>query len=498
MKDLVQRFVDKGLLSFAYVHQLLWEYIRELTSSKGMSKSIDKHKHIDYHKHLSLIKVSYSLGMKGKFLEDLVSSLVESVLHLATTKPGAKSCCIIATYGNAKERKRMIKTMKGNVMSLAMHHSSHLPLMRLIDVTDDTVNIQKSLLDEIRSVKPVVKYSADGTIVGKPLPALISLALDPFGSKFLLRLINPKQRHLEPDEEVLFISDPSITSSKKFAEMRWKENLTYLQVPLIQVCNKYANDLLRNRYGCKVLEAVMQVFYPNQLLQSLAMLFIGMTVHTGELSDDKAMIADDANDEDSDEEDNEVIEEDEAQNEAGNMIDYWSNENDDTVNKSSEKMDEDDENADDHETEDPMAEALPLQEDPVSHSFMKSLVQFESKLFQEGKDEVDSLNMSFWNGKPVFTGSYCMSILNHLNDDEQRNTLDDWLSHNRPCLALADIFKINSEAKSKVMELLSKCESKLIESKGNCKGASILHELYASAKPKANATTEKKKGKAKK
>jgi len=231
MRDLVQRFVDKGLLAFTYVHNLIWEYVQEISNTGD------------------------SAATNAARIEDLIKQLVDSIPKLMTTKCGAKVSCFLISHGGAKERKRILKALKGNVLESLFHESAHLVIMRLIDVTDDTVNVQKTLLEEIRSVNPVEKYSASGELIGTPYPPLVSVAKNRFGKKFLLRLLSPSKRHLEPDEEFLFYSD--VSTSKKSALARRKEHLTYLQAPLLHVCHKYMTDLARcQNGGARVLEEV--------------------------------------------------------------------------------------------------------------------------------------------------------------------------------------------------------------------------------------------------
>jgi hypothetical protein len=103
-----------------------------------------------------------------------------------------------------------------------------------VDVTDDTVTVQKSLLEEIRSPLPDIKYTATGDVIGTPYPPLISIAKHRNGSKLLLRLLSPQSKHLEPgDETSLFASVP--ISSKKAPAVRRREHLAYLKSPLLQV-----------------------------------------------------------------------------------------------------------------------------------------------------------------------------------------------------------------------------------------------------------------------
>ncbi|KAJ1387809.1 hypothetical protein B484DRAFT_409803, partial [Ochromonadaceae sp. CCMP2298] len=87
-RDIVQRFVQKGLLEFAYVHNLLWEYIQQA-------------------------QIFLTQG-QGHYMADLVAQLAEAAPKLLSTKPGAKVICAVVTHAQAKDRKRIIKTLKGH------------------------------------------------------------------------------------------------------------------------------------------------------------------------------------------------------------------------------------------------------------------------------------------------------------------------------------------------------------------------------------------------
>ncbi len=80
MRDLVQKFVDKGLLEFKYVHELIWEYCKAISSS-GESKR----------------------------LEDLSNQVLDFAPKLITTKAGVKTVCVLTTQGGAKDRKKVLK-----------------------------------------------------------------------------------------------------------------------------------------------------------------------------------------------------------------------------------------------------------------------------------------------------------------------------------------------------------------------------------------------------
>ena len=101
MRDLTQKFVDKGLMEFSFVHNLLWEYTQQIV------KDVD---------------VTAIAGKKSR-IDDLVNQLVESGPKLMSTKPGAKAMCLIVTHAGVKERKRIMKTLKGHCLESLLHDS---------------------------------------------------------------------------------------------------------------------------------------------------------------------------------------------------------------------------------------------------------------------------------------------------------------------------------------------------------------------------------------
>jgi pumilio homology domain family member 6 len=141
MRDLVQKCVDKGLLEFAFVHNLIWEYCQQCS------------------------------GVQSR-LNDIVTLSSDSTRKLMSTKPGSRAMCVVISNSSAKDRKKVMKGLKGHVLECLLHEAAHLAVLRLIDVTDDTVNVQKLLLDEMSSTKKTIQYAADGKVTGETVPLL--------------------------------------------------------------------------------------------------------------------------------------------------------------------------------------------------------------------------------------------------------------------------------------------------------------------------------------
>ena len=368
MRDLIQKFVDKGLMEFSFVHNLLWEYTQQIV------KDVD-------------VTVTAVVGKKNR-IDDLINQLVESGPKLMSTKPGSKAMCLIVSHAGVKERKRILKTLKGHTLESLLHDSAFLTIMRLVDVTDDTVTVQKSLLEEIRSTLPDIKYTATGEVIGIPYPPLISIAKHRNGNKLLLHLLSPNKKHLEPgDETDLFSTTP--LSSKKLPSVRRREHLAYLKSPLIQVCSRYTIDLVRCRSGGKVLEEVVRTFFPSSTLQSAARIFAGLDVEVGDVVEEEEFEGEGDEEEEGEEEDDE--EEEEKGEGEGDEEEEGEEEDDEEEEGDECDVDEEVEEEDgmmeieEEEVEKvttssqvvPVAEVLPIQEDPVAHLLLKKILQFE-------------------------------------------------------------------------------------------------------------------------
>lgn len=364
MRDLVQKFVDKGLMEFSFVHNLLWEYTQQIVKE--------------------VVDTTAAAGKKSR-IDDLVNQLVESGPKLMSTKPGAKAMCLVVTHAGVKERKRIMKTLKGHTLESLLHDSAFLAIMRLVDVTDDTVTVQKSLLEEIRSPLADIKYTATGEIIGSPYPPLISIAKHRNGNKFLLRLLSPDKKCFEPgDETDLFATVPP--TSKKLPAVRRREHLAYLKAPLIQVCAQYAGDLVRCRSGGRVLEELVRTYFPSTVLDSIARIFAGLEVDVSPVNEEDMSAYGGGDDDDDDEEEEEEEEEGDHEGEGGD-------EEGDANEEEEEAMDEDDNELEEDGMEEemdveepagqaqlnaaPVVELLAIQEDPVAHLLLKKILLLE-------------------------------------------------------------------------------------------------------------------------
>jgi len=141
----------------------------------------------------------------------------------------------------------------------------------LIQVTDDTVSIQKSVLNEILA-KPKNNEESEGDVKN----GLLELALSDTGSKLFLMLLveddESRLKYFDPYERSILEPIPTIKengkdvpTSKKDPNARRKELLKHIKDDLLETCTENAEELLKSLPGSRVLKEVYSSV-PNQKL----------------------------------------------------------------------------------------------------------------------------------------------------------------------------------------------------------------------------------------
>jgi hypothetical protein len=428
MKDLLNKFLGKQLLDFSFVQELLWEVCAEL---------IRLEQEIDDHRAAGSLPKDELDGMAKKlaqFQNELIASnLLE--FHAKLIAPGAgqagsKVLTYLVQVMAAKDRKKLVKLLKGKFVSLLLaSRFSFLPLTKLFSVTDDSVVLQKTLLDELRSLKlGPAQYSATGDLltasaaapaVDLSKPALFNVLRHPAAVKFVLALCwNYHGRdqadaasvwNQEDFDGLFMIGRLAVAkTSKKDATQRKREHLVFLQAALLRLVGgrRYLPELVRDKTAVKALEAVAYTLYPaGHFLENFARLLT-----------DRELLEDDEEEEEEEEdqeegEDEDEAEEEEEQEEEAEEMDVAEEEDQEEEEEGGAEQDEvggeEVEDAEEFHQQLEEAEAdkqaalkkraaaeaeqkeaaaaaaaalLPMAEDPTAHVLAKRLLRFETKL----------------------------------------------------------------------------------------------------------------------
>lgn len=241
VRNLVNKGMEKQLYGFTYFQELLLEYLEVVPPTE----------------------VRTVAGMAA-----------DHVIHLLSAKAGTKVAALLTAYGTVKDRKRIIKSLKGYTRSGLLHRDAYLAILRLVQLTDDTVSIQKNLFNELLSSGPPSSTTTTKADEEQDSP-LLEIALSDTGSKlFLMLLIDDdntegRKKMLDPYEHSVLFANPVIVedgqevpTSKKDPAVRRKELIKHLRESLIQLSRQHADQLLRSIPGSAVLREVYAAFKP--------------------------------------------------------------------------------------------------------------------------------------------------------------------------------------------------------------------------------------------
>jgi pumilio homology domain family member 6 len=225
VKDIISKATTKGFFGYTFFQELFAEYM-------DVADSDD--------------------------IRTMVPSVADHSIHLLSTRAGARVVAACSSYGTPKDRKRICKSLKGYTTSSLLHKDAYLALLRLIQVTDDTVSISKSVLNEILNAPT----GEDGE--GKP-HQLLRLALSEFASKLFLMLLveddEARSKYFDPYERSILEAEATVKengkvvpTSKKDAVLRREELRAHLVESLEKLCTEHTTELLKSLPGSRVLK----------------------------------------------------------------------------------------------------------------------------------------------------------------------------------------------------------------------------------------------------
>ncbi|KAG0232515.1 pumilio domain member 6 [Actinomortierella wolfii] len=211
MKHLLETLtgcMEKGTIGFSIVHRVMLEYFE----------------HAD-----------------AKEIQDMLDIMKEQAVEMLHTKEGAQVAMFCLLHATPKDRKAILKSMKPYVHKICKEEYGHMVMLRLFDVVDDTVLVNKAILSEI------VKEMED-------------IAKDKFGRRVILYLLAGRSpKYLSPQNIDLLAKGDAVraTTSKKDAAVRSSELLNYISPALISLVATKARNLITEPLACQVVFETM-------------------------------------------------------------------------------------------------------------------------------------------------------------------------------------------------------------------------------------------------
>ena len=147
---------------------------------------------------------------------ELVSSFREQAAHIMHTRDGAKIACACLRYGDAKDRKALLKALKGFAGRAATDCHGALVLCVAVEVVDDTVLLAKGVVAELCA-------------------ELSTLALHAHGVLPLLQLLAPRSPRYFTPAQLSIMGREDGSASKKDPAVRRAELLATVLPALIKL-----------------------------------------------------------------------------------------------------------------------------------------------------------------------------------------------------------------------------------------------------------------------
>jgi pumilio family protein 6 len=239
VKDIINKGMTKSFFGFTYFQELLAEYVDVADSTE---------------------------------IRTIASSVADHSIHLLSTRAGARVVAACASYGTPKDRKRICKSLKGYTSSSLIHKDAYLALLRLVQVTDDTVSIHKSVLNEILAAPKEGEKEAN--------TPFLDLALSETGSKFFLMLLveddearmkyfDPYERSILEPQTTIMENGKEVPTSKKSPGARREELLKHVSQALVDLCVNHADRLLKSLPGSRVIKEVYSNLSSEEVVEAI-------------------------------------------------------------------------------------------------------------------------------------------------------------------------------------------------------------------------------------
>ena len=175
---------------------------------------------------------------------ELVSAFREQAVHMMHTRDGARIASGCLRHGDAKDRKVVLKGLKGFAPKAALDAHGALVLCTALETVDDTVFLSKGVLSELVADLP-------------------SLASHAHGALPLLQLLAPRdKRYFTPEQLAVLGGDAASApsaASKKDPNVRRAELLRVLLPALLAHCGEHAEELAQSPRGSAVIYETIRV-----------------------------------------------------------------------------------------------------------------------------------------------------------------------------------------------------------------------------------------------
>lgn len=182
---------------------------------------------------------------------EIIAAYTSHLAAISSTKQGARAATLCYLYSVAKERRAILKSIKDYVDKLSSHEHGHLFILEILNTTDDTLNIKKTLLAQI-------------------IKNIESIASNEYGKKILYFIVSPSKEFLHPTLLKQLDEDYKLGTQKKDVEIRRKELFEAIEGELCSEIKKNAKFWLQGGHLARTLFAILQNTSENNEMRSEA------------------------------------------------------------------------------------------------------------------------------------------------------------------------------------------------------------------------------------
>lgn len=170
---------------------------------------------------------------------EVITAYIPHIAAISSTKFGVESATLCYLHSVAKERRAMLKSIKDHVVKLATHEHGHLLILEILNSTDDTLNIKKTLFTQI-------------------IKNIEEIALTEYGKRVIYFIVSPTKEFLHPKILQKLEDDLKIGSQKKDVEIRRKELVDGIENELCLAITENPRFWLQGGHIGRVTVAILQ------------------------------------------------------------------------------------------------------------------------------------------------------------------------------------------------------------------------------------------------
>lgn len=170
---------------------------------------------------------------------EIITAFIPHLATIASTKQGSRAAVLSYLYSVAKERRAMLKAIKEHVSKLCIHEHGHLLMLEILNSTDDTLNIKKTLISAM--------VSEIETIINSE-----------YGKRVISFIVSPTKEFFHPKVLETLEEDLKLGTQKKDLDIRRKELIDAVAKDLSDAITKAPSYWLKGGHTARVTLAVLQ------------------------------------------------------------------------------------------------------------------------------------------------------------------------------------------------------------------------------------------------